>query len=69
MIGAALAAGWRPHPDVEAGVVLADMLNHGDPYGRFWTTGEPRTLAHPDHDGTLLNIAADAATTYLNAAR
>lgn len=67
VITTAVAAGWRPPAAVAAGVTLADMLAHGDPYARFWTippTGEDRELLHPGIDGPPLAMAADAATTW-----
>ncbi len=66
VIGSALRRGWSPDPTVQPGVTLADMLNQGDPYGRFWTTDDPRQLAHPADDGPVLTAAADAATSYLD---
>lgn len=66
VIDSAMRRGWRPDPAVQPGVTVADMLNHGDPYGRFWTVDEPRGLAHPEQDGPALRGAAEAATTYLN---
>jgi len=69
VIDAAMRRGWRPDPDELRGVTIAGLLHQGDRYGRFWTIddGRPRELAHPVDDGPLLSIAADAATTYLNA--
>jgi hypothetical protein len=66
VIDSAMRRGWRPDPRQLRGVSIAGCLHQGDPYGRFWTDDAPRHLAHPDVDGPLLSVAADAATTFLN---
>jgi hypothetical protein len=68
VIDSAMRRGWRPDPAQLPGATIADTLHQGDPYGRRWTVDDdPRVLAHPADDAPQLSIAADAATTYLNA--
>lgn len=65
VINGAIRLGWRPDPDVQPGVTIADTLAQGDRFGRYWLPSEPRELGSPA-DRIPLAIAADAATTYLN---
>jgi|tagenome__1003787_1003787.scaffolds.fasta_scaffold16582358_2 hypothetical protein len=65
VIFTALEFGWRPDPLVQLGVTIADCFRQGDKFGRYWSLTEPRELGNPE-DRVALEMAADAATTFLN---